>query len=865
MLLRSNTPPQRKQKNPQKRFSLSNFKNSIYNTFRTPKKKPSQNTNPEELIKTYLRIRPIEDSDESYCKILNEKEIEILAPEDSNAYKNGKQKPEQYIFHKVFPQDATQEQIYENIALPLIKNFLVDKINCLIFATGVTSSGKTYTIEGKEEVPGLLRNTLATIINSLKESGVKRLNLIPLRYDEFQEDTSNSKNSSPLLISKDDNSNSFIKVNDIIKVDSKYSYGLWASYYEIYNEQIYDLLSNGEKRSLSLKIDQNKNNYVKDLKNVPIYSYEDCDNILKQGKLNRRKFSTRLNQSSSRSHSIFTLRLLCQNEKENDVFVSRFSIVDLAGSERANHTQSKQKQLKEAGSINKSIMVLTRVFDSLRNIQKGIQHELPPFNDSKLTSLLRPSLINGHVSTIININPLPEFYDETLTVLRFSATVKEVAPIAARVDSGLQTIKRPRVIIPKSQVKKKNILSNKNDKSVSMSMNQNSIQNQNNNQNQQNSSQSQPQTPNPNTSRIVISTPLSNNMKKIMGRTSKILGDGSITIESHKKSSNNDNENDDEVTESVLTENEVCQLVDSFEDHINKLKALLVESEVYRQQREFIIRNEMMKQIEAQMVQIQEYQSIDTIKENNKIIVENLINAQDLSQLQRDNDMLISKLKQKEMIIGSLGQEIEVLEKQIDDFKEQKKTIEHDKRKISEKLKKIEMVSKSNKLNKFENKQVRLLKQNLSVMELSNKNKQKKIDDLENNITQIQKDHEESYKQFEEEMTNKFNEKKRKYEETIDNLKKQIEELKSKKKIKTKNQDDFMILVENNEMIKNINGDTGKEDDIDIFDMDANMNDEDSNKETVEHQKPTRTKRKRRLKKGKDAVFLESIENTTNT
>jgi len=229
-------------------------------------------------------------------------------------------------------------------------------------------------------------------------------------------------------------------------------------------------------------------------------------------------------------------------------------------------------------------MVLTRVFDSLRNIQKGIQHELPPFNDSKLTSLLRPSLINGHVSTIININPLPEFYDETLTVLRFSATVKEVAPIAARVDSGLQTIKRPRVIIPKSQVKKKNILSNKNDKSVSMSMNQNSIQNQNNNQNQQNSSQSQPQTPNPNTSRIVISTPLSNNMKKIMGRTSKILGDGSITIESHKKSSNNDNENDDEVTESVLTENEVCQLVDSFEDHINKLKALLVESEVYRQQ-----------------------------------------------------------------------------------------------------------------------------------------------------------------------------------------------------------------------------------------------------------------------------------------
>ncbi|ORX45974.1 hypothetical protein BCR36DRAFT_228392, partial [Piromyces finnis] len=109
----------RKAKNQQKRLSFSNFKNSIYNTIKTPKKKQAQNINPEELIKTYLRIRPIEDSDKSYCKILNEKEIEILAPEDSNAYKNGKQGPEQYIFQKVFSQNATQEQIYENIALPM--------------------------------------------------------------------------------------------------------------------------------------------------------------------------------------------------------------------------------------------------------------------------------------------------------------------------------------------------------------------------------------------------------------------------------------------------------------------------------------------------------------------------------------------------------------------------------------------------------------------------------------------------------------------------------------------------------------------------------------------------------------------------
>jgi len=781
-MLRMSTTPQRKQK-IQKKFSLSNFKNTLYNTIKTPKKKPSQqNVNPEELIKTYLRIRPIENSEETYCKILNEKEIEILAPEDSNAFKNGKQGPEQYIFHKVFPQEATQEQIYENIALPLIKKFLVDKINCLIFATGVTSSGKTYTVEGKEEVPGLLRNILATIINSLKESKVKKLNLIPLRYDEFKEDTTAMKEDSLILISKDDKPSPYIKVNDIIKLDTNLSYSLWASYYEIYNEQIYDLISSGEKRSLSIKIDQNKNNYVKDLKYVPINSYEDCDNILKQGKANRRKFSTRLNQSSSRSHSIFTLRLLCQNEEENDVFVTRFTIVDLAGSERANHTQSKQKQLKEAGSINKSIMVLTRVFDCLRNMQKGIQHELPPFNESKLTSLLKPSLINGHVSTIININPLPEFYDETLTVLRFSATVKEVAPISARVDSGLQTIKRPRIIIPKSQIKKKNIIYNKNDKSLIQNSTNN--QNQSNNQNQlnnQNQNQNQPQTPN--TSQIIISTPLSNGMKKLIGRSSKILGDGCIKIESNKKNTDNSNDEDsDVIIESVLTESEVCQLVDSFEDHINKLKTLLVESEIYRQEREFVIRNEMMKQIETQIGQLQEYQSIDTIKENNKKLVENLVNTQDLSQLQRDNDKLISKLKNKEMIINTLGQEIQTLEAEVNNFKEQKETIESDKRKIREKLKKMELISKA---NKSENQQMKNLQEDFNLMELTVKNKQKIIDDLNDDIINIKKQCEKSCKQFEIKITNQFNEKKRKYEETIDNLKKQIIELKTEKKRKS--------------------------------------------------------------------------------
>jgi len=407
----------------------------------------------------------------------------------------------------------------------------------------------------------------------------------------------------------------------------------------------------------------------------------------------------------------------------------------------------------------------------------------------------------------------------------------------------------------------------------------------------------------PNTSQVIISTPLSNSMKKIIGRTSKLLGDGSIKIETNKKNINNNTgeNNNDEVVESVLTESEVCQLVDSFEEHINKLKKLLVESEVYRQQREFIIRNEMMKQIETQMGQLQEYQSIDTIKENNKVIVENLINVQDLSQLQRDNDKLISKLKRKDMIINSLGQEIETLENQITEFKEQKKTIEDDKQKISEKLKKIELITKTHKKEIVETNKVKKLEDNISVMETVVQNKQESIDKLKNDIIQIQQAHEESYEKFKKDLTKKFNEKKRKYEDTINDLNNQIYMLKTGKKMKPFDKNNLKrVRSEVNEKEMNSDSDKSKDvgfgvntsnssinnsNNVEVIDLEMESNNEisDVNNNSLEKnsgtdtsnidtqnssnsigkigsQKPTKVKRKRKLKKGKDAIFLDTLK-----
>ena len=208
--------------------------------------------------------------------------MKITAPKSSAAYKAG-EREETFHFSQVFGPDSTQEQVYEKVARPMVSSLMAQDSHGLIFSYGVTNSGKTYTIHGSAEEPGILPRALKTIFNSLRKTGPEE--------DRFPID------------------------------DSNYKYAVVINYLEIYNENIYDLLtdmSKGKLDSLELKMDSKQRVGVRGLRDVTVASYDQAMHFLELGRTNRNVAETTLNTDSSRSHSIFTIRL-CTVPKEHVV------------------------------------------------------------------------------------------------------------------------------------------------------------------------------------------------------------------------------------------------------------------------------------------------------------------------------------------------------------------------------------------------------------------------------------------------------------------------------------------------------------------------------------------------------------------
>ncbi|KFP90721.1 Kinesin-like KIF20A, partial [Apaloderma vittatum] len=211
---------------------------------------------------------------------------------------------------------------------------------------------------------------------------------------------------------------------------------VWVSFCEIYNEYVYDLLNVfstskiQKRRVLRICEDQGGNSYIKDLKWVNIQSIEEACKILKIGNKNRSFACTRMNEQSSRSHSIFSIRLLKLTDEHQPrvLGVSELSFCDLAGSERCNKTETFGDRLKEAGSINNSLHILGKCIAALKQNQNPkMKPSYIPFRESKLTRLFQPFFCGkGKACMIVNINQHASTYDETLHVMKFSAIAKQV-------------------------------------------------------------------------------------------------------------------------------------------------------------------------------------------------------------------------------------------------------------------------------------------------------------------------------------------------------------------------------------------------------------------------------------------------------
>ncbi|CZR57188.1 related to KINESIN-LIKE PROTEIN KIF1C [Phialocephala subalpina] len=286
---------------------------------------------------------------------------------------------------------AHQEDVYNSLGEEFLDHNFEGYHTC-IFAYGQTGSGKSYTMMGTPEHRGLIPRTCEDLFQ---------------RIADAQNDTPNI------------------------------SYNVRVSYFEVYNEHVRDLLvpvaSNQPPYYLKIRESPTEGPYIKDLTDAPVRNLAEIMKYMRIGDASRTTASTKMNDTSSRSHAVFTIMLKQihhdMDTDESTERVARIRLVDLAGSERAKATEATGARLREGSNINKSLTTLGRVIAALadpKHSRPGKRNkDVVPYRDSILTWLLKDSL-GGNSKTAMIACIAPSDYDETLSTLRYADQAKRI-------------------------------------------------------------------------------------------------------------------------------------------------------------------------------------------------------------------------------------------------------------------------------------------------------------------------------------------------------------------------------------------------------------------------------------------------------
>ncbi|QDZ18855.1 kinesin-like protein [Chloropicon primus] len=348
-----------------------------------------------ECVKVVVRCRPL-STKETNAK--RKKAVQVDGKSGQITIKGMKKDQKSpvvktFTFDQVYDESSTQSQIYQNTAKPIVQSS-IDGYNGTIFAYGQTGTGKSHTMEGKDDPPELR-------------------GIIPNSCCHIFEEIARSNNTTEFLVR--------------------------ASYIEIYNEEIRDLLSKNPQNRLELKENPEKGVYVKGLTAFVVKGVKEILNVITVGKRNRTVGETLMNQDSSRSHAIFMITIesstiaapttgqaspgMENKESAATIRVGKLNLVDLAGSERQSKTGATGDRLKEATKINLSLSALGNVISALVDGKGG--HI--PYRDSKLTRMLQDSL-GGNTKTLMiaNVGPADMNFEETLSTLRYANRAKNI-------------------------------------------------------------------------------------------------------------------------------------------------------------------------------------------------------------------------------------------------------------------------------------------------------------------------------------------------------------------------------------------------------------------------------------------------------
>ncbi|KAM4593786.1 kinesin-like protein KIFC3 isoform 4-T4 [Odontesthes bonariensis] len=323
-------------------------------------------------IRVFCRVRPVspEEQDSADAKTL----LSFDSDDDAILYLSSKGKVMTFELDKVFPPQATQEEVFQEVQS--LVTSCIDGFNVCIFAYGQTGSGKTYTMEGVADNPGINQRALRLLFSEVTE-----------------------------------------KAPD-------WDYRITVSMVEIYNETLRDLLRENPTDKLDIKMNPDGSGqlYVPGLTENAVQSPEDINRVFELGHMNRATACTNLNEHSSRSHALLIITVSGFNSATGGRTQGRLNLVDLAGSERIGKSGAEGSRLREAQCINKSLSALGDVINALRS-----KHSHVPFRNSRLTYLLQDSLSGDNKTLMmVQVSPLPGNMSESVCSLKFAQRVRSV-------------------------------------------------------------------------------------------------------------------------------------------------------------------------------------------------------------------------------------------------------------------------------------------------------------------------------------------------------------------------------------------------------------------------------------------------------
>nr|XP_015808826.2 kinesin-like protein KIF18A isoform X2 [Nothobranchius furzeri] len=344
-------------------------------------------------VKVVVRVRPTNESErlencrnvvqvvDNHMLIFDPKEEDLTCfgsqrVRNRNVNKRAN-KDLKFVFDHVFDENSTQVDVFESTTKGVLDS-VMNGFNCTVFAYGATGAGKTHTMLGSQNDPGVMYRTMKELFK---------------RMDDAKEEK---------------------------------EFAVAFSYLEVYNEQIRDLLAN--VGPLAVREDGSKGVVVQGL---TLHKPKSADHILEaldSGNRNRTQHPTDMNATSSRSHAVFQIYLRQQDKTASlnpNVCIAKMSLIDLAGSERASATNAKGARLREGANINRSLLALGNVINALADPKSKKAHI--PYRDSKLTRILKDSL-GGNCRTVMiaNVGPSSKSYDDTQNTLKYANRAKEI-------------------------------------------------------------------------------------------------------------------------------------------------------------------------------------------------------------------------------------------------------------------------------------------------------------------------------------------------------------------------------------------------------------------------------------------------------